>query len=496
MPSDSELSSMSPESDDIKMEAPKSWGGDSLDKGELSTFRYILEQYGMGDKEEKDLLPRWSNGKRRLVQILGGHTLQARITVGDVDLASALLDGEFRASVWDPVYHWWERLPRDHYGDRQYLHPGFDGILFNRFSSGEKLSKRIAKDLSLETRESFLHQHSLLIAKCRAKGYVRLSVAPAELLTISDSATFTSCHCCKSTDGYVVGNFSYLIDSHTLVAYYWTDEKHSDIVGEKWPVKKWRQLIYVDASNLSAIVSRHYPNDRELLSKAARSLLFRKLAEYNDVEANRLIGPYYRANHGGTLGKLKNAGRAYMDTDCFRTVILKDGGEPPCIYLPVETVSLMRYACYTCRCRVSNDEIVRDFNDYYVCRSCWEKTSFRCTRCDNTYPIASSYSYDGDDEQYCSSCYGYTFTTCYRCSKTHSRIDMITVGWSSALHCSPCAEEVEEERERVRERESAERIGVIDQCSIEVRFQEGEPYGNAPQRYVYIARDSSSAPTS
>ena len=125
---------------------------------------------------------------------------------------------------------------------------------------------------------------SRFIQEDKIEGYLYLSVAPIDYLTMSESnSNWRSCH---SLDGdYRAGNLSYMLDKTTIVAYLASDKKEQMRAlpdGCEWYSKKWRMLVHTNNFESVIYYDRQYPFDSEILEVAVADAL----NEFCDKEFN------------------------------------------------------------------------------------------------------------------------------------------------------------------------------------------------------------------
>ena len=384
----------------MEIENLRAWGHNPLTHEEERMLNRLAYAYGADDYIDP---ADWSAGKRPIMEVLGGHSIEGDIADHDVDLASELLSGEF-SDIEDVITEWW----REH--SVNYHRPYTNAIVSNRLApTGEKLARRIAKDLQGDAKEEFLHRHSLLLARCKVNGKLRISVSPIELLMISNSGNIESCH--SIGHEYYEGNIDYVCDSHTVVAYYYKNEAYSDELAADWPFKTWRQLIYLDIDAMSAAFSRHYHHQRDALGAATRKVLFDCLAAYHNTSPKPREGDGYI---------LDNSSRAYIDSGFFNVYAL-EGGDIPTINIQRQSIDCQLPICPWCDNRVSPFEgIERDGARYHD--DCYPNAFVECAECGQETDRHDMRTHNG--EQYCDTCYSELFATCSRCFGTHRRESM------------------------------------------------------------------------
>ena len=101
-------------------------------------------------------------------------------------------------------------------------------------------------------------QASVLIQEQHLTGKLCLSIHPLDYLTMSTNQhNWSSCH--HYLGDYAAGNFGYIMDGSTVVAYIKADEKYNLARDFVWNSKKWRQLLYFSEDTTLIAFSRQYP---------------------------------------------------------------------------------------------------------------------------------------------------------------------------------------------------------------------------------------------
>lgn len=125
---------------------------------------------------------------------------------------------------------------------------------------------------------------SLLVSSLNTRATVVLSINPIDFLLVSSHTTgWKSCHAFDS-GGSRTGGIAYMCDKESAVAYAYSSKKIIDGTSVLWPVKKWRQMVYLNKDSLSAIHNRQYPHDNYTYEKFARKLSAKILSLYGNTE--------------------------------------------------------------------------------------------------------------------------------------------------------------------------------------------------------------------
>jgi len=418
----------------VKLGRARIWS--NIDRDLLKT---VLNEYGYVGST-KDLLQIWEEEKKQLLDLFGGHTVEVSIEFVETD------NDRLRNAI-KPIIS--DLLPVDLLSNYTWSE-----WACGRAQDGAKICKAVAKQLhergwSEKNIERFKQVYSRVLGQLKVKGWLRLSCAPEELLLIADSTTgWSSCH---SIGGdHARGNFAYLADKHTVVAYYY--KKKARWRGFELPQKKWRALFYVDVPNRSCLQSRQFPAQREPLAFAARRLLFSFFAEREGVKNER--------TRGGEYSLEVFSPNAYVDAHSagYRLIVrLKEGGKAPQIRIPDETAIFdlaPKYFCSLCNEEIRGDVFHdpsgapvceycfsshccycddcgatiwhEDSNyvcDEYVCSYCFSEHCFICPCCEEAWWIDDSRSSPGGG-QICIDCYNEHVARCRRCNTEYWQDDL------------------------------------------------------------------------
>ncbi len=252
------------------------------------------------------------------------------------------------------------------------------------------------------------------------QGTVVLSANVLDILTVSESCSYSSCH---SFEGcHRAGPQQYLYDPHTLVAYYYTEERCFD--SHKLPYKTFRQMVYVDSASGTAALQRHYPeqyaegSDHPVLLTIRREVarLLMRLRGQDDSEPRWKIG-----TEKGDAMILVGADLAYLD----RTVgyLALDDGARPTIQLAT------RVPCLACGKELTDPGLLT------CCEECR-----RCDRCQCRLVEDDYYSSPSGEDTYCGRCYERLYTYCDGCHRDRDADDVERMPDDSA-YCTRCADE-------------------------------------------------------
>ena len=288
---------------------------------------------------------------------------------------------------------------------------------------------------------------SLFVSSIKPKGdKVVLSVNPIDILFASVHTTgnppWRSCH--HFVDGeWRTGTLSYMCDGVTAIAYAYDRVEPFKLYGYTTtlllPVKKWRQMVYFDKVNLSAIHSREYVENKPVYSKYARKLSGYLLAELGGVERKWIVSFPSPGSKGldedvepvesKSYRLQKKASWIYQDPpDTMSAIIrLKDGGNPPSIRNGATHIP-----CPVCGTLREDDEN----HDSLLCEDCG--CEYHCDACGCGLDEDDVYYYGGDS--YCRDCFYEMYDYCRHCEEAY-RLEDLTRTAHDDLVCDDCLEE-------------------------------------------------------
>lgn len=121
---------------------------------------------------------------------------------------------------------------------------------------------------------------------------VVLSINPLDILMSSAGTTsWTSCHNIFS-GCFKTGPVSYMVDSSSVIAYAYS--RRSDYLDgaveiNDVPVKKWRQMVYLDLSTGTAAFSKEYPNNKPNFTRTIEEITTEVIAEALGVKVSAIM---------------------------------------------------------------------------------------------------------------------------------------------------------------------------------------------------------------
>jgi hypothetical protein len=131
---------------------------------------------------------------------------------------------------------------------------------------------------------------SVFVSTLKSNAKVVLSINPLDFLLVAAHTTgWRSCH--NFIDGqYKTGGLAYMCDKESAVAYSYSTLSNLKNMHENlnykedlidWPLKRWRQMVFLDKENLVAIHNRQYPNYNPIYEKNARRLSAKVLSDFS-----------------------------------------------------------------------------------------------------------------------------------------------------------------------------------------------------------------------
>jgi hypothetical protein len=208
------------------------------------------------------------------------------------------------------------------------------------------------------------------------KGTVVLSINPIDFMLVSahTKGDWRSCH--NYLDGrYKTAGISYALDKYTAVVYAYEEKTEYNIenFSEILPLKLWRQMVYLDRKNRSAVFAKEYPGPNPLYSKFSRKIIAKLYSEMFNINPAWLVTAYDN-NETSTLYNEeketdenivsihKNSNWHYQDAIISR-IRMKDEGKYRNNFLPIGSETLI---CPICG-KERDDE-----KPCYVCENCYK----------------------------------------------------------------------------------------------------------------------------
>lgn len=231
------------------------------------------------------------------------------------------------------------------------------------------------KELIIELILDFYSQIYSSIANSNST--IVLSINPIDLLMVSNHTVgnWSSCYnFISAPSGYVnwrVSGYANNFSERTFVAYAYDKEAEFKIKNSEFnkilPLKRWRQMIYIDVPTGSAYFSHQYPQSSPLFSKYARKLTGTLLADMKNSEyAWKLMDYYDRCDitseeeKDNKLSFYFKSYHGYQD-DCLYAIALNDKGEFINKNIKIDNPNI---PCIKC------GKIRNDTNNDYFCPEC------------------------------------------------------------------------------------------------------------------------------
>ena len=322
-------------------------------------------------------------------------------------------------------------------------------------------------------REMVLLYYSQLLNSVKVTPRVVLSVNPLDfLLASAHTSGWTSCHNFRD-GGHRTGAMAYALDECSLIAYATVADETLDFENQEEgiydvPVRLWRQMVFIDLNNKSAIHSRHYTKTNALYEKYARKLSARVISELTGA-------PYHwRVKHFSDKASLKNEeeendgnnapyykqtvhGWHYQDDPASRIIL--DGGEFPKVYTGTREFPCIccgddrddddeesylgeccggnpnRVYCWHCEQGIRRDD-AEWHGDTPYCRSCFEEKFGTCYACDTTCEHDDLTEVHG--HEYCESCRDRRFSCCEKCEDYEDSDEVLYVKDADEWWCEHC----------------------------------------------------------
>lgn len=241
---------------------------------------------------------------------------------------------------------------------------------------------------------------------------VYLSIHPLDYLTVSENKYgWRSCHALSDGD-YRGGNFNYMVDKTTLVAYIMEDKDENLFNDTYWPMgdvqwnsKIWRCLVHLNEKGI--IINTQYPyksdvflNQLEVVLDKITDNTFTKKEDFNKpkrVTWNNIDNPMFYSdldnnNRGAYIKELKDE-EVYRLSNGILGYSIIDIGEDAYCFECGSGIATEGYDC-TCQCcrgskesQCDNCGNYWDTDDMYylnsenICPDCRDQYYFECPDC-------------------------------------------------------------------------------------------------------------------
>jgi hypothetical protein len=256
-----------------------------------------------------------------------------------------------------------------------------------------------------------------------------LSLNPMDFLFASAHTTgWRSCH--SFIDGeFCTGWLSYMLDNVSLIAYAYSRENNFEISKLKYPIKQWRQMVFVDLNNKAAVFGRQYPNENVEIAKNVRKLTGYLLADIFDTPKKWYAKGVLSITDNEDNDSFFSSNISYGEfnyRDPYTTMIkIKEGGKDPVLKLGSDSVP-----CFECG-ESRNDNAL----DKYYCPSCREDT-YTCDECGRQ--LSEQECYIVNESVFCETCFNELCTYCNHCGNTIYKEDATYVEEADEYVCDRC----------------------------------------------------------
>ncbi|HQE49982.1 MAG TPA: hypothetical protein PKV93_11630, partial [Fervidobacterium sp.] len=308
--------------------------------------------------------------------------------------------------------------------------------------------------------------------KRTSSDYVVVSFNPLDMLMCSwVTASWRSCH--HFIDGqYRFAPFSFLLDDRTGIAYAYREltkasyKRVSYLKGHSFPKKLWRQMVFFDVKNGSAVFSREYPQEMSHFACTARTIGAGLLDSVRGTESREwnvikhrdivtlpneiVVGSSIDIQHGRWHYEDNPSATIFVEAPFVGFVGMSKVPCPCCgkeysssRYLPEGFCASCHEELFSCELCGNRYLVSEGAQRYDVCPSCWDKYSAQCAHCKKSILAVEGFSVEFRDEFYCEECAAELFSTCRRCRERNFRNELVRVSEPGyhAYYCEYCAQE-------------------------------------------------------
>ena len=306
--------------------------------------------------------------------------------------------------------------------------------------------------------------------------HVVISFNPLDMLMCSwVTARWRSCH--HFIDGqYRFAPFSFLLDDRSGIAYAYREltkayyKRGTYLKGHSFPKKLWRQMVFFDVKNGSAVFSREYPQEMSHFANTARtigaglldSVRGTKSKEWNVIKhrdivtmpnENVVVGSSIDIQHGHWHYEDVPSATIFVEAPFVGFVGMSELPCPCCGKKYSNSCYLPEGFCASCHqelsiCEICGNRYIKSegAQSHNVCSSCWDKYSAQCAHCKESILAVDALSFKFRDEFYCGDCAVELFSSCCRCKERNFKSEMVQVpepGYYPyyTYYCKHCAQE-------------------------------------------------------
>lgn len=257
-----------------------------------------------------------------------------------------------------------------------------------------------------------------------------LSINPLDILLSSiHTANWRSCH--NIIDGERrCGPISYLFDDVTCIAYAYSGKKdfvlksivsNEGLTIEDYPVKIWRQMVYISPSGNFSMHSREYPSSMPGISKTCQSHAAGVLSKLSTTSKD--------------VNNFKSivSNNYYLDTSAWH---YKDGLASILVSNDFGGVPKLKNGADSIPCPMCGG-LRSDKNNYteYLCPDCRTNVKHSCFKCSSKMLKKDLYFLDG--QWICKACYEEIMNVCHYCDEDFKKEEIIKIG--DSLFCKSCS---------------------------------------------------------
>jgi hypothetical protein len=364
---------------------------------------------------------------------------------------------------------------------------------FGKFKKGTKTSKAFVgmrktdyeaanfnEDFITKYVDNYNIAFSAILNSLKNFGKIGLSINPMDFILVSAHTNgWKSCHNIEN-GCYRTGGISYMLDNTSVVGYAYEKSaplRESNFASDEiMPLKLWRAMVFIEPeARRYSIISRQYPSEKIIYSRAMRELVAELMATINVVGRNYLARPYSNVpleesevmDRGHRISVSRGSDYNYVDpitshvllshfeNDVVSNVAVKIGTRCiPCAecgelrdceyeasgsnYLTCEECDDRGIKCSACGCHCNEDYY---YDGSYYCDDCYEELFSYCERCDETTPRDELHTVRNDRGGYisvCHDCLERYYSYCDRCEEYCESVEEVDVNGSIEHWCDSC----------------------------------------------------------